>query len=154
MVDEFPNGVFFVDLSALRDPALWPTMLTACPLRSHSLRTWVVVRSTLCELLPRLEPNSQPWAWNPARRSAARSGAVARSDVANPGSTSAGCDFAGDSFAGHDHNGSTFRGIDGRGTNFNQTRNHGSIFAEACLQGATFRRARLDGRTWGGARRA
>ncbi len=65
-----------------------------------------------------------------------------------PGSTRAGCDFAGRAFAGQDHNGSIFRGIDGREANFNSTDNQGSIFAEACLQGARFRRAMLDGATW------
>jgi hypothetical protein len=68
-----------------------------------------------------------------------------------PGSTRAGCDFAGRSFAGEDHNGSTFRGIDGRNASFTATDNHGSVFAEACLQEARFRRAKLDGSTWGGA---
>ena len=66
-----------------------------------------------------------------------------------PGSTSAGCDFAGRSFAGQDHNGSIFRGIDGREAVFTATDNHGSVFAEACLQGARFRRANLGGSTWG-----
>jgi hypothetical protein len=66
-----------------------------------------------------------------------------------PGSTSAGCDFAGRAFAGQDHNGSIFHGIDGRGANFTATDNRGSVFAEACLQGATFRNARLGGTTWG-----
>jgi hypothetical protein len=68
-----------------------------------------------------------------------------------PGSTSAGCDYAGRSFAGQDHNGSLFRGIDGREANFIGTDNRGSVFAEACLQGARFRRARLGGSTWGDA---
>jgi hypothetical protein len=69
-------------------------------------------------------------------------------DDPEPGSTSAGCDFAGRSFAGQDLNGSLFRGIDGRAANFNQTDNRGSVFAEACLQGASFRNAELDGSTW------
>jgi hypothetical protein len=68
-----------------------------------------------------------------------------------PGSTRAGCAYAGRSFVGKDHHGSTFRGIDGRGAIFSDTDNHGSIFAEACLQGARFRRAKLEGCTWGGA---
>jgi hypothetical protein len=68
-----------------------------------------------------------------------------------PGSTSAGCDFAGRAFVGQDHNGSIFRGIDGRNAVFIATDNHGSIFAEACLQGASFRRAKLGGSTWGDA---